>query len=91
MVEKACKQPEQPEQPEQPMDTQHGNGDLKSAWGTQQGGYLYILEHVPERYNSQRDPFRNKETGPCHLPTPPLSINTEPPVGTRAAPRILAT
>ena len=42
-------------------DIQHGNRDLKNAQDTQLGSYLLILEHVPEKQHSEKDPSRNKE------------------------------
>ena len=58
-----------------------------STWGTQWGGYLLILECVPERQLSQRDPSGNKGTVRCHFPPLALSISPGPPVGISAAPR----
>lgn len=52
---------------------------------TQWEGYLLILEPVPERQHSWRDPSGNRETSRHHFPTQPLSISTGPPVGTSAA------
>ena len=59
-------------------DIQHGNRDMKSTWGTQWGGYLLILEHFPERQQSQVDSSKNKGTSQCHFPPLPFSISTGP-------------
>ena len=55
----------------QPIDIQHGNSNLKNAWGKQSEGYLFISEHVPMRQCSWKDPSGNKITGYSHFsPTP---------------------
>ena len=47
----------------QPIDTQHGNSNLKSTWGTEWEDYLLISEHILERQCSWKDPSRSKGTG----------------------------
>lgn len=42
---------------------QHGNRDLKHAWGTQWGDYLLLSEHIPERKHVQGHHSGIKETG----------------------------
>lgn len=54
------------------LDIQHGNSDLKSAWGKQWGSYLFISEHVPERQCSWETPFRHRGTGRCNFPLLPF-------------------
>lgn len=62
--------------------------NLKSRWGAQWVGYLLISEYVPEWQHSWRDPPGNKGTGRCHFTAPPLSINADPPTGTKAVPKL---
>ena len=66
------------------VDIQCGNSNLKSTWGTQWGGYLFMSGHPRERAFMER-PSGNKGTGQCHFPLPPLSISTGPPVETSTA------
>jgi len=60
----------------------NGNRELKCAWSIQWGDYLLLSEHIPER-----DPLRNKRARWHHFPPLPLSMNTEPTVGSSTVPK----